>query len=100
MNYLRKVTTVAHLNHDTSLPFQVGITFQIRRKAGLEERAQEWFKWVRANNGKHPCARIPIGKWAMDQRKKWSLWKDQGIKCNLTQEFVDRLAEGGFPWQL
>ena len=78
----------------------VGITFQIRRKAGLEERAQEWFDYVREHDGKHPSARIPIGKWAMDQRKKWAMWKEHGTRCNLTQDFVDRLAEGGFPWVL
>ena len=78
----------------------VGISFQVRKTKGMEERAQEWFEYVRQNNGKHPLANIPIGKWAMDQRKKYQVWKETGNPGNLTQDFVDRLAAGGFPWVL
>lgn len=46
----------------------IGVTFKVKKYITLEERAEEWFTYVREHNGKHPLANIPIGKWAMDQR--------------------------------
>jgi hypothetical protein len=74
----------------------LGPQFVLGTYKNLEERAQDYVDYRRLHRQNPPVV-TELGIWARKTKLKYIRWKNGG-KTNLTQEIVDRLADGGFEW--